>query len=65
MDEEWIKEIHELSIFSRKAREICTEYDKEYEFECPVCGGKAYAEKWSKGKRLSASCSKCELAFVG
>ena len=40
------------------------EPDRHYEFTCPLCGGKAVAQKNSYNLHASARCEHCGIGFI-
>lgn len=58
------KEIDEFLEFLKVANDICKEKGKEYEFECPICKGKAEGIKNSYNGHLWAKCKKCNMNVI-
>ena len=51
-------------LFINKAYDVCTERGKLYEFECPICKGKAQAIKDNYNGHLHAECKQCDLLIM-
>ena len=60
MDEEE-KDIQEFLQYLKVADEMCKEKGKVYEFECPICKGKAKSIKNSYNGHLWSKCEKCDM----
>ena len=60
MDEEE-KDIQEFLQYLKVVDEVCKEKGKVYEFECPICKGKAKAIKNSYNGHLWSKCEKCDM----
>lgn len=58
------KEIEEFLKFMKTASDICTEKGKMYEFECPLCKGKANAIKNTYNGHLWAKCDSCDMNVI-
>lgn len=58
------KEIEEFLEFLQVASNACKEKGKEYEFECPICKGKAKAIKNNYNGHLWAKCEKCDMNVI-
>ena len=66
MNEEEIedKEIQDFLKFMEIASKTCEEKGKQYDFTCPICGGKAQAIKNTYNGHLWAKCEKCEMNAI-
>lgn len=58
------KEIEDFLKFLKVASDIAKEKGKEYEFECPLCKGKANAFRNTYNGHLWAKCEKCEINVI-
>lgn len=58
------KEIEEFLNFMKVASDICKERGKIYEFECPICKGKAQAIKNDCNGHLWAKCYGCDMYVI-
>lgn len=48
----------------KKAREVCKEPNKAYEFDCPNCGGKAIVGKASTNEHIHLRCNTCNISIM-
>lgn len=58
------KEIEDFLKFMKIANDICKEKGKMYEFECPLCKGKAKAIKNTYNGHLWAKCNDCDINVI-
>jgi len=58
------KEIEEFLNFMQVANDSCKERGKIYEFECPICKGKAKVSKASVNGHIHARCEKCDMKVI-
>lgn len=58
------KEIEEFLKYLEVANEVAKEKGKEYEFECPICKGKAIAIKNTYNGHLWSKCEKCDMTVI-
>lgn len=58
------KEIEDFLNYIRVANDICKEKGKMYEFECPLCKGKAIAIKSNYNGHLWSKCEKCDMNVI-
>lgn len=58
------KEIQDFLKFLKVANDTCKEKGKIYEFECPLCNGKAEAIKNNYNGHLWAKCKKCDMNII-
>lgn len=56
--------IEEVLKLIEKAKEVCKEANKTYEFECPICGGQARAAKASINCHIHIRCDKCDTTIM-
>lgn len=61
MDKEMLQKYLE---FAEKAHEVCKGENGQCEFECPMCGGKAYASKSLLNGHLHAACTNCNAIIM-
>ena len=64
LDKEGIKTLGKWFKLMKKAREVCIEPNKTYEFECPNCGGRARAGKSSINGHIHLRCDKCNISIM-
>lgn len=58
------KYIQEFLQYLKVADEVCKEKGKVYEFECPICKGKAKAIKNSYNGHLWLKCENCDMNVI-
>ena len=58
------EEIEEFLKFIEVANENCKERGKVYEFECPICKGKAKAIKSNHNGHLWTQCNSCDMKVI-
>lgn len=58
------EEIEDFINFLQVADNICEEKGKTYEFDCPICKGKAKAIKNTYNGHLWASCESCNMKLI-
>lgn len=58
------KEIEEFLSFMSVANKQCEEKGRVYEFECPICKGKANAIKNNYNGHLWAKCNDCDMNVI-
>lgn len=58
------KEIGDFLNFMEVAYDNCQERGKIYEFECPICKGKAKAIKSNYNGHLWAQCKGCDMNVI-
>lgn len=58
------KEIKDFIKFLEVANNACKERGKYYEFECPLCKGKAEGTKNSYNGHLWAKCNGCDMNVI-
>lgn len=63
-DKEISELIKKMIPFMKAAKEVIKEPDKQYQFECPLCGGKAVGGMASINKHVHAHCTKCKIQIM-
>lgn len=58
------KDIQEFLQYLKVADKVCKEKGKVYEFECPICKGKAKAIKNSYNGHLWSKCENCAMTVI-
>ena len=58
------EEIKDFLKFLKVADDTVKEKGKEYEFECPICKGKARGIKSTYNGHLWAKCEKCDMNII-
>lgn len=58
------KDIQEFFEYLNVVNKVCKEKGKLYEFECPICKGKAKAIKSSYNGHLWSECKKCNMIIA-
>lgn len=58
------REIDEFFKFLKVANDVCKEKGKSYEFECPLCKGRAEGIKNNYNGHLWAKCEKCNMTIM-
>lgn len=48
----------------KKAKEVCKETNKTYEFTCPNCGKQARAGKASINNHIHLRCDNCNISIM-
>ncbi|WP_258107019.1 hypothetical protein [Christensenella minuta] len=50
--------------FLNAAVAVCKGFDNAYEFECPICGGRAWVLQSSCNEHHKAACEGCGAEFT-
>lgn len=58
------EEIKDFFKFLKVANETCKEKGKQYEFKCPLCGGKASGIRNTYNGHLWAKCNGCDMNLI-
>lgn len=57
-------EFKNIVIFLNAAVDACKDFDKDYTFICPICGGEAHASKTSYNGHHAGGCNSCNMNFI-
>ena len=57
------RDFEQIKKFLQMAEEVCIDFETNYEFECPLCGGKAVTSKSRGSGRQYGNCKGCDVNF--
>lgn len=58
------EELEDFLMYLKTANDIAQEKGKLYEFECPICKGKATAIKNTYNGHLYSKCKMCDMTII-
>lgn len=58
------EELEDFLMYLKIAGDVAQEKGKLYEFECPICKGKATAIKNTYNEHLWSKCERCDMTII-